>query len=765
LDFIKERRVGDDYAMNYDPGLISGFEQLVTHAEMCDFPVDSDEKLIDMVYRHMIIAYATQQRLPASERMTNWFSKHMDMLQPEFIASYKMMALSEEFQPKGVEKAVYENYTKVPPAPKYDRPTVDPRIPAAQIAVHNEFPEFTVPPFVGFSQTYDGVDLRFVTAQDPQAIKEATLKFNNYGGDYSTINYNDLHLSTLEIISHIGDGFDPELVEVCLDIGTIREALDKETSLGYLPASFYDNIDGVDVEVPAPKKRDALDASQDAFQIFLLRVSDYITGKLLELPHPGPLYESHKLELIAHLEFFDQRPDYMDADEAAKAGMKQRLFYMSATLALMIDNAIFKPLLLRARYWLSAIGIKVTEGGLLEMWDIVMGKRTSPLKQRWRRVKRFLWHYHGVDIGDRKFGEGDWSSYDTTLAAMVMASALSAAFAAYSEHSDPLVRLLAVVAHGQNITKIMWMYLADQFFRVDGRMFSGVLITSTIDTVYQMVLYIYYMKRLMRKFPDDVPLREMLSSWMFIMFFYGDDHVASWPVLMENYKLFEDAEDPLDDFVKLCVREFGMMYKTKAAARYDEGDVIGEIYFSTDNPKRIPLEIEDLTLYGMTFLKYSVVQVYIDGEPFLEPIPMKHPKDTPVKLGWSVSASKNHNLELAKVIALAYLNTNPELHVMLKAYYDALVVGGAQLSDEIVENFLSRPEGLSMYLLADAFKDSKTFEFPSLISNYMKQYTGYAERSGFNPLSSSGAIIPWEEKIKMWRADDYTGSSIPENFL
>jgi len=47
----------------------------------------------------------------------------------------------------------------------------------------------------------------------------------------------------------------------------------------------------------------------------------------------------------------------------------------------------------------------------------------------------------------------------------------------------------------------------------------------------------------------------------------------------------------------------------------------------------------------------------------------------------------------------------------------------------------------------------------------MKQYTGYAERSGFNPLSSSGAIIPWEEKIKMWRADDYTGSSIPENFL
>jgi len=178
----------------------------------------------------------------------------------------------------------------------------------------------------------------------------------------------------------------------------------------------------------------------------------------------------------------------------------------------------------------------------------------------------------------------------------------------------------------------------------------------------------------------------------------------------------------------------------------------------------VPLEVPSLTRLGCSFLKYTLVQIFYDKEPFLTPIPMKHPKDAVSKCGWSVNASKNISLEMAKVVALAFLNTNPEVHCFLEKYHEALAKRGAILTPEIMETIMSHPEGISMYLLSQTYVKGVDIKFPSLLDNYKKQYNGYRRRTGFVPLDKYGRQKLDRDKRKMWRADDYTGSEIPIEF-
>jgi hypothetical protein len=760
---LKESRCGRDFAINYDPGLITGIDALIEFAETVNLAPMPDTSIIDAIYGHLSLASAMSKSLPATPAFKAWLEKYGGMIAPEFIKDYKLMAAQDTFKPHSVEVAKFEGFVNAPPSAAYDVPPVDYDIIVALAKSELENPGHTIPFLSAYSETFDGVPTRVVTAQDVMAIAQANNKFNNYKLVDIEVDANNLYLSQMHIVKILGQDYDPDLVDMLTNTESILPSIDKDTSMGYSNIQFFDVVDGVAKEVPKPKKRDALFAQASNFEKYKCDMWDYICGTRDDIPFPGPLFEAHKLEIITYLEFFDQREEFMSQGDVEKAMMKQRLFYMSASLALMADNAVFKPLINTMRYWLSAIGIQVTNGGLMELWDMVMGERTSPLKQRWRTVRRFAKRKYGIDLGKRRYGEGDWSSYDTTLAAMVMAFAIATAFANFSADGDPLIRLLAITAHGQNITKVMYMYLADQYYRVHGRMFSGVLITSTIDTVYQIILYIYYLKKLMSKYADNELLREVATAMMFIMFFYGDDHVAGWCVWMEQFKLYEDSLDPLDDFVNMCVRQFGMMYKREASKRFDAEDVIGEIHFFTSDDGK-PYEVEELTSWGMTFLKYSIVQTYIDGRPFLSPVPMKQAKDAIMKCGWSVSSSKNISLETAKIVALAYLNTNPEVHHQLKCAYDNMVRMGGNVTPELMEMVLAKPDSISLYLYSHIAGVTGDVDFPPLEENYRKQYKGYMSRKGFVPLDAYGNQKTTEEKVAMWRADDYEGSIIPPHF-
>lgn len=764
---VKAQRVGDDYALNYDPNLISDFDRMLEFSETLDLSGVPAEEVLDTVYMHMVMAFHMDETtLPASPELKAWLSKNVDVVAPEFVNTYKKISTCEFFQPIDVSEVKFDGFIHAPPSATYDVPVVDPDVFIALAQVENSNPHFTTTPLVGFAHGVDGRPVRNVTAQDMRGVCEANKKFHDYKRVDDSVDFNDLYLSSMEIVRALGeDGcYDQEFVSTLTDGQGHISAIDKESSMGYSNVEFFDSIDGIVRKVSNPRKRDAIPAQLDNFEMYKSEMNAYLCGIRDDIPYPGPLFEAHKLEIISHLEYWDTCDEYMDADEVNKVLMKQRLFYMSASLALLADNVVFKTLINTMRYWMSAIGIKVTEGGLLEMWDIVLGKRSSPLKQRWRRVERWAWHKHGVDLKTRRYGEGDWSSYHTTLVAMVMAAAIGTAFSIFSKTGDPLVRLLAITCHGLAITKVMYMYLADQFYRVQGRMFSGVLITSTIDTVYQILLFLYYCKMLLRKYPDNELLREVVAAQMFIMFFYGDDHIAGWPVWMEQFKLDDGARDTLDDFVSMCVSKFGMKYKVSASQRYEEDEVVGEIHFYTSEYDGVPLEVKSLTRLGCTFLKYSVMQIFLDKKPFLSPIPMKHPKDAVVKCGWSVNASKNSSLEMAKVVALAFLNTNPEVHCFLECYYNALGKRGAILSPEVMDSIMSSPDGISMYLLSNTYVRGVEMKFPSLLDNFKKQYIGYRNKTGFQPLDKYGHVKLTKEKHAMWRADDYTGSSIPIDF-
>jgi hypothetical protein len=767
LSHVKKHRVGDDYALNYDPRLISDFDRMIEFADTLDLSGVPPADVLDSVYGHMIMAYhMTGGMLPPSPLMKSWLDKNLEIVAPEFVETYKRISTYESFHPLDVTEVKFDGFIDVPPSATYDVPVVDPDIIIALAQVENNMPYLTTTPLVGYSNGVDGRPIRNVTAQDLRGVCEANKKFDDYRRVDDDVNFNDLYLCSMDIVRALGeDGeYDPEFVESLADSDGLISGIDKDSSMGYTNLKFFDEEDGVVRNVSNPRKRDAIPAQVDNFEMYKSEMNAYLLGLREDIPYPGPLFEAHKLEILTHLEYWDTCEEYVSADEVNKGKMKQRLFYMSASLALMADNVVFKTLVNTMRYWMSAIGIKTTEGGLLEMWDIVLGKRTSPLKQRWRRVERWAWHKHGVDLKKRRYGEGDWSSYDTTLVAMVMAAAIGTAFSIFSKTGDPLIRLLAITCHGLAITKVMYMYLADQFYRVQGRMFSGVLITSTIDTVYQIVLFLYYCKMLLKKFSDNELLREVVAAQMFIMFFYGDDHIAGWPVWMEQFKLEDGAKDTLDDFVMMCVSKFGMKYKTSASQRYEDGEVIGEIHFMTSEYDGVPLEVPSLTRLGCSFLKYTLVQIHFDKQPFLTPIPMKHPKDATAKCGWSVNASKNVSLEMAKVVALAFLNTNPEVHVFLEAYHDALSKRGAVLTPEVMDSILAHPDGISMYLLAQVYNKEVELKFPSLLDNFKKQYDGYRRRTGFQPLDKRGRIKLDDRKRKMWRADDYTGSAIPIEF-
>lgn len=161
-------------------------------------------------------------------------------------------------------------------------------------------------------------------------------------------------------------------------------------------------------------------------------------------------------------------------------------------------------------------------------------------------------------------------------------------------------------------------------------------------------------------------------------------------------------------------------------------------------------EVRDLTFIGLTFLKWHIPQVFVDGVPYLTPVPMKMPEDGPAKLAWSATSSANIHLELAKVLAFAHMNTNFEFHEQLYAYYLKLVQFGAKLSPDVIDSFFESPGSHSLYLLTQDVTKEEISEFPSLHINYMRQYDGHAMKVGFSALDYSGARLSNDEKITMF---------------
>jgi len=276
-------------------------------------------------------------------------------------------------------------------------------------------------------------------------------------------------------------------------------------------------------------------------------------------------------------------------------------------------------------------------------------------------------------------------------------------------------------------------------------MFSGKYGTSVGDTLYQVILFFVYRDAMLRKYPGDELVHDVFQWHMFLMFLYGDDHIARWPkVFGEMYKLYPESTDCLDDFVNYCKQNFGMKYKAGFEERYS--NPVGDVYFfTTESGFR---QVPELTVKSPSFLKHRIVRVHLDGVMWDDPVPMKDLIDVVSKLGFGVKSSASLNRELAKTVAMAHLTTNLEGHCILRDYYDILRTMGAELTPEILSDFLDKPETNSLYLLRESGDCSASF--PSLLTVFEKQYIGYNAKSGFCPRDNYGNKISAPRKYELW---------------
>jgi len=195
------------------------------------------------------------------------------------------------------------------------------------------------------------------------------------------------------------------------------------------------------------------------------KITDYVYGYTDEIPSLGPEVESQKFELIHWLNIWEWGDAYHKSSETDQYMMKQRLFYISGSLNFTLDKLMMHPFSNRARYFMSAIGIEVTNGGLLELWDILEGNEYSPLYHPWERVIR-KWQARGIDLSEVVFGEGDWSSYDQTLCAVVLAVVFGMVLCMFETVilSDPVIKMLFTLFLFNNVIKVMYVYLFAAFF-------------------------------------------------------------------------------------------------------------------------------------------------------------------------------------------------------------------------------------------------------------------------------------------------------------
>jgi len=733
-----------DQSWTYDPRLVEYTHRYTIADAALAMEDDGTDAYLNAV--HAMSFFVTKNgSLPGSETYKKEvYEEGLSVVDPAMIELVKQISDKEDYNPIGITPVKFDQPLNIPASPAYRAPPVHPMIIGAQLRCQAKFGDNHTYPFLAAHAKHNGtgVKVTLVTAQDKEAIKRAVFKNARYTGtDFPT---KELYLAGVQIATQFK--LHTKQLDLSFDYYPTVDLFDKNSSMGYIPTKFFKtNSQGFTRPILNPKKRDAPGAPTEALFRFKEECAAYLRGEVDKVPSLGPEIESHKLELLHWVQAFEWG-DKTSTNTTDNMQYKQRLFYISSAIAFGLDKTVFGGLSNVARYFMSAIGIEVTNGGLLEMSDLLTGSEASPLYERWEEIAEKWEEKEGIDLRERVYGEGDWESYDMTLAMKLLAFVVGIVFTMYKKSvlSDPLLRLLLAIAHRNNVVKVMYVYLFNTFFRVVGRFLSGKFGTSFMGTLCSMMLFMCYRARLMDKYPGDELLSDILGNWMFIPFFYSDDHIAGWPKVLERYKLHSDSKDPWDDFVRMCIDLFGMRYKLGFEERFSS--MVGEVHFVTTTTGY--KQLIERTVPSPSFLKFRIVQVYLDDEPIYQPIPMKDLLEVVTKLGYGVKSSASPDRELAKVIALAHLNTNLEGYSVLRHYYDELVRSGATLSPEQLEAFLSDGESHSFHLLRQS--GSVSPEFPSLASIFEKQYEGYRNKTGFCPRDPYGNKILAPDKYELW---------------
>lgn len=681
----------------------------------------------------------TQDAVFLNPMYESLYSEVIPIMDPQLWNVMSHIHFRNNFNPGNVTPVKEKEKIDHNPGGVYSHPALNSAIPQMLLNLEATRGHTTPTPYsLSYLKTLHGVSISHTTGLEKAPYYKAVSKMSN-----------NIVCPREEVSKEMLMAFDmdckkwwPFKDQIELDLGSdrIRTFFEgKNTSLGYIPARFYYYEHGIKKYYRTVSKSDGVEAIIFLYEYYLETVKDYLEGG----PPPLNIFievEANKHEILRWINALHIDLNKQNETFVSKCMEKLRLFYMSCGLSYAIDRAIYEPISNMCRYYQSGIGIKPEGGGFQALWRLMDCHQDAPFHDAQRRVID-KWAERGVFLHIYQTGQGDFSSYDQTLLACLLAFCVAIVCYIYKPSDSvpaPLLRYLLTHFITTMVHKIMYVYALDQHVSVWGDMFSGKYATSSGDSRYQMFLFAMYIRRLYQKYPD---YRELIydisSSFLIFVIVYGDDHLYKWPVVMNKFTLYKDSPNFMMDFVNFTIRVFGMIYKESA---YDIFPILYSEHHFFTNEQGIVLEDKTLAVEGPEFLQNQVSRIFLDGD-YLGDFPFRSTESIYSRMGLSISATGSPKDAMMLWASLARLCAgNLEAYFTLeKLYFEARSLFGA-LSIQDWEAFVDRRESHAVYLYLKGASPEELLSFPNLLDLQLAQEEGCNDGSAFAPLTPSGNV-------------------------
>jgi hypothetical protein len=667
---------------------------------------------------------------PELKRMLLFGLKGCQIHSPGFLETVIELEHTINFNPECLKQVELYPNVDVPKLPKFGAPAVTPLAVRAALACESKYPQFNQS-FLRSMWTKKGRPAYNVSGRSMTAYYKQVSKLSSNIVSPEKQWAPDLHLAMLKLLHKWG--VEHYSIDFELDYKLLEKMLNKDTSLGYIPTEFLEIVDGSVQKAKGLKKRDVMANVLAMFKEIIDEIDDWIAS---DRKGPMPVISIVDVEMLKYeirwehdMMEDDPTPEEMD-DKLDKV----RLFYMSSIMDYILSVLCYKPISESVRFYESAIGIKVESGGLQRLFEILSNKNWTERQQE--LIDK--WKLKNIDLTDTVVGQGDWSRYDQTLLAIILlfVAMFAKPFFVWSPRSGISPETMKVLYDQFVISvvqKVMFIY-AHGTYESFGCMFSGKFITSIGDTIYQMLLKHLYLMELLKKYPDDALLMDIIEGNFIVFFFYGDDHIGVWPRVMHRFYLYT-SNSTLEDFIEFCCKEFGMTHKQSEFKVCD--NLYGERFFYLDDG----VFVEDLSmaLDSCTFLKNTVVNLHLDvgdGYVHVGKYPYRDTRDFACKLLLTGKSSGNLKTLCMSLMSFARLSSgNPEAYSMLKVFYDEIAVDAGTITLEDWDYYASNVGENS------ARRALKTGSFPSYEELLIEQNEG-AKGAGFEPKDFRGNPSP-----------------------
>lgn len=676
-----------------------------------------------------------------------------DFHSPTFLETVEEIQYKTEFNPACAPPIEMYPRPDVPKLPTFQVPAVSPHVLRACMDAQAKYPQFNQSFFRAMFSKH-GRPTYSIAGLSKKGYYEQVKKLHANIVSPERQWGPDLYLAIMKLADTWG--VEHTAIEFHVPYEKFLKLLNKNTSIGFIPVDFYEVLDTGVQKAIGLKKKDVIGPVIRIFQDWVDALERWIEEDC-KVRCPTIIIldqEMIKFEILWHHDVVDN--ERMTPEQIDEAAQKVRLFYMQSVLTYMLSVTCFKPISDSVRYYRSAVGVKVERGGLQSIWDILSDKNLSP--RQLEVIEK--WKHKGVNLLDAQYGQGDWSKYDQTLLAIVLlfVTFMAKPFFVHTKDSGVSADAMKIMYDqfvASAVQKIMYVYAhgtRDTF----GCMFSGAFITSIGDTVYQMVMEQLYFMELLKKYPDNELLADIIEVGLVVFFFYGDDHIGKWPRCMNEFKLDPKSDTLLRDFVSFCCVNFGMNYKEKEYKVYD--NLYSSHYFESIDG----VFVEDMSraVWGPKFLKNAVSHTYVveDGvDHYLWTLPYRITEDLACKILFTAKSSGNAKTSVMSLMSHARLcSGNLEAYSMIRAVYDEIapVAGVLTIDDWDYYKNTCRGDSARKVISSGFFPP-----FEELVANQLDGYN----TDGFEPKDFKGNVSP---KSHLYERDGHGNEQLPTtNFL